>query len=412
MAKITKETLDALFEGVENPQELLGPDGLFAQLKKAAMERILAGELTHHLGYEKHDPVGNNSGNSRNGHTYKRVLTDEGPIELEVPRDRNGTFEPRLVRKHQRRLPGFDDKVLSLYARGMSVREIQGHLEELYGTEVSPDLISSVTDAVLEEVSEWQNRRLDPVWPIVYLDALVLKIRDNGTVQNKAVYIALGINAQGRKEVLGLWVAQTEGAKFWLHVLTELKNRGVDDILVLCCDGLKGFPEAIEAVYPLTTVQTCIVHMVRNSLRLVAWRNYKAIATDLRLIYTADTVSEAEAALKAFERSWDNQYPSISKSWRSNWNRVTPFFAFTKDIRRVVYTTNAVEALNRQLRKVLKTRGSFPTDEAATKLIWLALGKASQKWTLPIPNWDLAIQQFAIHFSGRIDPSIYGGVVR
>lgn len=412
MPQITKELLDALFDGVEDPKELLGPDGLFGQLKKAAMERILAAELTHHLGYEKHETKGHNSGNSRNGHARKRLLTEDGPLEIAVPRDRNGTFEPRLVPKGQRRLPGFDDKVLSLYARGMTVRDIQGHLAELYGTEVSPDLISTVTDGVLEEVEEWQNRRLDPVWPIVFLDALVLKIRENGTVQNKAVYIALGVNAQGRKVVMGLWLAQTEGAKFWLHVLTELNNRGVDDILVLCCDGLKGFPEAIAAVFPRTTVQTCIVHMVRNSLRLVAWKNYKAITRDLRPIYTADTVSDAEAALDAFERTWGSQYPSIGKSWRANWDRVTPFFAFTKDIRRVIYTTNAVESLNRQLRKVLKTRGSFPTDEAALKLIWLALGKASQKWTHPIHNWDLAIQQFAIHFDGRIDPSTYGGVDR
>ena len=413
MPQIKQELLDALFDGVEDPKELLGPDGLFGQLKKAAMERILAAELTHHLGYEKHDPKGNNSGNSRNGHARKRLLTDEGALEIAVPRDRNGTFEPKLVPKGQRRLPGFDDKVLSLYARGMTVREIQGHLAELYGTEVSPDLISTVTDGVLEEVEEWQNRRLDAVWPVVFLDALVLKIRENGTVQNKAVYIALGINAKGRKVVMGLWLAQTEGAKFWLHVLTELKNRGVEDILVLCCDGLKGFPEAIAAAFPRTTVQTCIVHMVRNSLRLVAWKNYKAVTRDLRPIYTADTVSQAEAALDAFERTWGAQYPSIGKSWRANWDRVIPFFAFTKEIRRVVYTTNAVESLNRQLRKVLKTRSSFPTDEAALKLIWLALGKASQKWTYPIQNWDVAIQQFAIHFDGRIDPSTtYGGVDR
>jgi putative transposase len=398
---IDKELLKKLLEDVD-PLEALGPDGLLKQMKKAIIEKALEAEMAEHLGYEKNAPEGRNSGNSRNGHGSKKVLAGEGEVELEVPRDRAGTFEPQLVRKRQRRLPGFDDKVISLYARGMTMREIQGHLEELYEVRVSPDLISRVTDAVHEEVTAWQNRNLAPVWPIVYLDALVLKVKNHGTVRNKSVYMALGVNLKGTKEVLGLWMADTEGAKFWLHVITELRNRGVQDILIACCDGLKGFPEAIESVFPQTVVQTCIVHMIRHSLRLVSWKRRKEVARDLKTVYSAATVGQAEVALEAFEAKWDDQYPSISKSWRSNWERITPFFAYQAEIRRAIYTTNAIESLNRQLRKILKTRGHFPSDEAALKLLWLALDKASKRWTMPIKHWDLARQQLAIHFEGRL----------
>jgi putative transposase len=398
---VDKELLKKLLENVD-PEEALGPDGLFKEMKKALIEKALEAEMSEHLGYEKNDPDGRNSGNSRNGHGHKKLLTGEGEVELEVPRDRSGTFEPKLVRKRQRRLPGFDDKVISLYARGMTVREIQGHLEELYEVSVSPDLISRVTDAVLEEVTAWQSRTLAPLWPIVYLDALVLKVREHGAVRNKSVYLALGVNMSGKKEVLGLWMADTEGAKFWLHVITELSNRGVQDILIACCDGLKGFPEAIESVFPKTLVQTCVVHMIRHSLNLVSWSRRKEVARDLKTVYTARTVEQAEKALTAFEAKWGSKYPSIGKSWRSSWERITPFFAFPEDIRRAIYTTNAIEALNRQLRKILKTRGHFPSDEAAIKLLWLALDKASKKWSMPIRKWDLALQQLAIHFEGRV----------
>jgi transposase-like protein len=400
VAELNKEVLDALFAGTA--EEILGPGGVLSKLKKAAIERILDGELTNHLGYEKHDPVGRGSGNSRNGKSAKTVLTESGQVQIDVPRDRAGTFEPQLVRKRQRRLPGFDDKVIGLYARGMTVREIRGHLEELYEVEVSPDLISTVTDAVLDEVAAWQSRTLANVWPIVYLDALVLKVREAGTVRNKAVHIALGVNLEGRKEVLGLWTGENEGAKFWLHVVTELRNRGVEDIFIACCDGLKGFPDAIESVFPRTVVQTCIVHLVRNSLRYVSYKNHKAVAKDLKPIYQAATTGAAEAALDAFDRRWGGQYPTIARVWRDAWPRVTPFFQFPPDIRRAIYTTNAIEALNLQLRKVLKTRGHFPNDEAAVKLLWLALDRASAKWTMPIKAWDIALQQFAITFDGRV----------
>lgn len=402
MAVIKNELLDALLEGYETPEDLLGPNGIFKQLKKAMVERILDGEMTHHLGYEKGDPAGKKSGNSRNGHNKKTVLTEAGKLELDTPRDRNGTFEPTLVQKRQTRLPGFDEKVISLYARGLSTREIQGHLLEIYETEVSPDLISRVTDAVLDEVAVWQNRPLAAVWPVVYLDALVLKIRDHNTVQNKAVYLAMGINLEGTKEVLGIWVSENEGAKFWLSVITELRNRGVTDILIACCDGLKGFPEAIESVFPKTTVQTCIVHMIRNSLHYVSYKDYKAIAADLKAIYRAATLSLAEQGLDQFETKWNVKYPMVGRSWRTNWSRVIPFFAFSPEIRRAIYTTNAIEALNRQLRKVLKTRGVFPTDDSATKLLWLALNRAAQKWTMPIRDWGAALQQLALHFEGRL----------
>lgn len=402
MATDRQKLIDELLSGVDDPKDLLGPDGLFKELKKAMMEKLLDAEMEAHLGYDKHSPAGRNSGNSRNGHNRKTVLTEDGKIAVDVPRDRNGTFEPQLVPKHQRRLTGFDEKVLSLYARGMTMRDIKGHLEELYDVTVSPELISQATSAVLDEVSRWQSRTLAEVWPIVYIDALVVKVRDNGHVQKKALYVVLGVNTEGRKEVLGLWMADTEGARFWMQVLTDLKSRGVQDILILCCDGLKGLPEVVDSVFPLTTVQTCIVHMVRFSLKCVAWKNRRKVAAALRPVYKAATLDEAAAALDEFESEFGKQYPSIVRSWRRNWDHLTAFFAFSPEIRRVVYTTNAIEALNRQLRKALKTRGAMPNEDAAMKLVWLALDRASKKWTLPIRQWDLAMQQLDIHFEGRL----------
>lgn len=402
MASKQQELIQQLLATVDDPSELLGAGGLFKQLKKAMMEKVLDAEMAEHLGYDKHEVAGRGSGNSRNGHNRKRVLTGEGELELDVPRDRNGTFVPQLVGKHQRRLTDFDDKVLSLYARGMSTRDIQGHLEELYEVDVSPDLISRATAAVLEQVTEWQSRPLAEVWPVLFIDALVVKVRDNGHVRKKSLYVVLGINTEGRKEVLGLWMADTEGARFWLQVLTDLKSRGVNDVLILCCDGLKGLPEVIDSVFPLTTVQTCVVHMVRYSLGCVSWQVRKPVAAALRRIYTASTLSEAAAELDAFEAEWGKQYPSIVRSWRTNWEHLTAFFAFAPDIRRVIYTTNAIEALNRQLRKVLKTRGALPTEDATMKLVWLALHQASKNWSYPIKRWDLAMQQLDIHFEGRL----------
>jgi len=402
MKTIDPKLIDELAKSLEDPRDLLGEGGLIKQLTAALVGRVLDEELTHHLGYERNDPAGLGTGNSRNGTNKKTLLTGNGKLPITVPRDRAGTFEPQLVRKHQRRLEGFDDKVISLYARGMTVREIQGHLQELYGVEVSPDLISRATEAVVEEVKAWQSRPLDPIWPIVYLDALVVKVRDHGVVANRAVYLALGVNLEGKKELLGLWMAKNEGAKFWLEILTDLKNRGLEDVLIMCCDGLKGFPEAIEAALPLTVVQTCIVHMIRHSLRHVPWKERRTVAKDLKEIYTALNEESALEALQEFEVRWGETYPMVVRSWRSNWERITPFLAFPQDIRRVIYTTNAIESLNRQVRKVLKNRGHFPSDQAAMKLVYLALEKASQKWTMPIRQWGQALNQLAIHFEGRI----------
>jgi putative transposase len=381
---------------------LLGKDGLIKNLTKRVVERALQGEMTEHLGYEKHSPAGANSGNSRNGKTRKRLLLGEGEVEIEVPRDRGGEFEPQLVPKHRRRLAGFDDKVIALYARGMTTREIQGHLHELYGVEISPSLISAVTDSVLEDVRAWQSRPLDPIWPIVFLDAIHLKLRSSGSVQNQAVYVALGINKDGHKELLGLWVGEAEGAKFWLNVLTEIKNRGVRDILIACMDGLKGFPEAVESVFPQTQIQLCIVHMVRNSLRYVTWKERRAVAADLKAIYAAPTVEAAEDALEAFEGTWDARFPQISKSWRQNWQNVIPFFAYPADIRKVIYTTNAIESINSSLRKVTKKRGAFPSPESVRKVLYLAIQRAAARWTMPISDWALALNYFSIVFAGRI----------
>ena len=400
MTTIKSELLDELLSGVSSPDELMGQEGLFRQLKKALMERALAGELTHHLGYDKGDPGGPGSGNSRNGHSAKTVLTEDGEVDLAIPRDRAGTFEPQLVPKGVTRLDGFDGKIISLYARGLTVREIQGHLKELYGTEVSPDLISRVTDAVLEEVKEWQSRPLDSCYPIIFFDALRVKIRDEGLVRNKAVYVALAMDTDGQKHVLGLWIEQSEGAKFWLKVMNDLKARGLEDILIAVVDGLKGFPEAIGAVYPQTIVQTCIVHLIRNSLRFVTWKERKQVSPDLKAIYRAENAEAAQERLTDFENKWGGRYPAIGDIWRRSWQHVVPLFAFPPVIRKMIYTTNAVESLHRSLRKIIKTRGSFPNDEAATKLLYLAIQNASLHWRRPV-EWTAAMSQFAILFGDR-----------
>jgi putative transposase len=396
---------DALLANYQKPEDLIGENGLLKQLTKMLVERALETEMTEHLGHDRSGAVTNRTGNTRNGHSAKILQGDFGELPLDIPRDRQGAFEPQLVAKHQTRWSGFDDKIISLYARGLSVREIQGHLEEMYGTEVSPSLISAVTDAVSEDVKIWQARPLDPLYPILYLDCIHVKVRDAGAVRTKAVYLAIGVNMDGHKEVLGLWIAQTEGAKFWLQVVTELKTRGVQDIFIACVDGLKGFPEAIEAVYPKAAVQLCIVHMVRNSLNFVPWKMQKEVAADLKLIYTSSTVELAEQRLTDFEGKWDKDYQSIGLSWRRNWARIIPFFDYPPEIRKVIYTTNAIESINMSLRKVIKTRSSFPTDEAVTKLFYLALRNISKKWTMPIRDWKAALNRFSIQFEERISPS-------
>jgi putative transposase len=399
---IDHKLIDNLLKDYQTPEEILGDNGLLKQLTKAVLERAMQAELTEHLGYERHDSAGDNSGNSRNGKSKKTLKGDFGNLPIEVPRDRNSTFDPQIVPKGQTRFLGFDDKILSLYARGMTTREIQSHLEEIYQVEVSPALISAVTDAILEEVTLWQNRPLDACYPILYLDALQVKIRDGAHIRNKAIYLAIGVNLSGLKEVLGLWVAQTEGAKFWLQIVTELKNRGVSDIFIACVDGLPGFPEAIETVFPQAQVQLCIVHLVRHSLNYVGWKQRKEVASDLQMIYRAATREEAELQLAAFAEKWDSQFPTISQSWRNNWERITPFFAYPADIRRVIYTTNAIESVNMSLRKIIKNRGSFPTDESALKLLYLALQNITQKWTMPIKEWKAALNRFAILFEDRM----------
>jgi len=399
---INNDLLDQLLADYQKPEDILGENGLLKQLTKAVLERALHAELTHHLGYDKHSPSGHNSGNSRNGKSKKTLKGDFGSLPLEVPRDRNSSFEPQIVPKGQTRFEGFDDKILSLYARGMTTRQIKQHLEEIYQVEVSPSLISSVTDAIADEVKAWQSRPLDAVYPIIYLDALVVKVRESSHIQNKAIHLIVGINTSGRKEVLGLWVTHNEGAKFWLQVLTDLKNRGVKDIFIACVDGLTGFPDAIEAAYPKAEVQLCVVHQVRNSLKYVSWKWRKEVAEDLKTIYTAATVEEAELQLEGFASKWDEQLPTISKSWRMNWERLTPFMSYPAEIRRVIYTTNVIESVNSSLRKVLKNRGSFPNEDAVIKLVYLALRNISGKWSLPIRDWASAMNRFAIMFEGRM----------
>jgi putative transposase len=402
---IDNELIDDLLKNYKKPEDLIGENGLLKQLTKQLLERAMAAEMTEHVGYEKHDAEGNNSGNSRNGKSAKTIKGTFGEIVLETPRDRNGTFEPQIIEKHQTRFTGFDANIISLYARGLSTREIQQHLEEIYHVEVSAALISNVTEEVIDEVRGWQNRQLDEVYPIMYLDAIQFKVRDNGHVKNKAIYLAIGLTMEGLKEVLGLWIAQTEGAKFWLQVVTELKNRGVTDIFIACVDGLKGFPEAIESVFPQTEVQLCIVHLVRHSLNYVGWKQRREVAADLKLIYTAATDQEAEQRLAEFSLKWDEKFPMIAKSWRSNWTRVIPFFAHPPEIRKIIYTTNAIESLNMSLRKVTKARGSFPSDEAVSKLLYLALRNIAKKWTSPVHDWKDALNRFAIIYENRMPAS-------
>ncbi len=394
---IEKKILDQLLAG-RDPQEVFSRDGLVDELKKALSERILNTELDEHLGDERQE----GRTNRRNGSSQKTMLTGTSKVTLDIPRDRAGTFDPKLIARYQRRFPDFDDKIVSMYARGMTVREIRGHLEELYGIEVSPDLISAVTDAVLEEVAEWQNRPLDACYPLVFFDALRVKIRDEGFVRNKAVYIALGILPDGTKEILGLWIEQTEGAKFWLRVMNELKARGIGDILIAVTDGLKGFPDAITAVFPQTVVQTCIVHLIRHSLEFVSWKDRKAVVPALRAIYQAKDAAAGEAALDAFEAgSWGQKYPAIVQSWQRVWDRVIPFYAFPEGVRRIIYTTNAIEALNSKLRRAVRTRGHFPNDDAAAKLLYLVLNRANDDWKRPPREWFEAKAHFAIMFGER-----------
>lgn len=395
------QALDDLLKG-KTPQEIIGQNGLLDELTKRLVERALEGEMTAHLGYEKHATEGRNKKNSRNGKAVKRVKTSTSQIDVEVPRDREGSFEPQLLPKRRRRLPGFDEKVLALYARGLTTREIQGHLKEMYGVSVSPSLISAVTESVMEDVTAWQSRPLNAVYPIVYLDALHIKIRENRHVQMSAVYVAVGVGMDGRKDLLGLWIGETEGAKFWLGVLTELKNRGVEDILVACVDGLKGFPDAIRVLYPKTQVQLCIVHMIRNSLSYASWKHRKDMAQDLRMIYAAATVEEAEAALRRFEEKWDPVAPYVSRGWRTNWADIIPFLDYPPEMRRAIYTTNVVESIQAQLRKVTKKHGAFPTKDSALKVLYLALMRAQEKWTMPVWNWQPALDHLAIVFPGRV----------
>jgi len=395
--KIPPELLDKLLEG-RDPKTIFSREGLFDDLKKALAERILNAELDHHLD----DPDEEAAGNHKNGTSRKTVLTETGSVELAIPRDRHGRFEPALIEKYQRRFPGFNEKLISLYARGMTTREIQGHLEELYGLEISAELVSAVTEAVLEEVTQWQNRPLEAVYAVVFFDALRVKIRDEGTVKNKAVYLAIGMRPSGHKEVLGLWIEQTEGAKFWMRVMTEMRNRGVEDILLAVVDGLKGFPEAITAVFPQAQIQTCIVHLLRYSMQFASWKERKDLAKALSPIYRAATVEEAQEALTAFETgAWGKKYPMIAQSWRRNWEQVIPFYAFPREVRRILYTTNAIESLHSQVRKAVRVRGHFPSDEAATKLIWLVLQKAEKKWIKAPPQWHAARAHFAIMFGDR-----------
>ena len=394
---IDKALLDQLLAG-RDPQELFAKDGLLDDLKRALSERILNAELNEHLGAERAE----GGGNRRNGTSKKTVLTGTSKLTIAVPRDREGSFDPQLIAKYQRRFPDFDHKIISMYARGLSVREIRGHLEEIYGIEVSPDLISAVTEAVLEEVAEWQNRPLDAVFPLVFFDAIRVKIRDEGFVRNKAIYIALGILPNGGKEILGIWIEQTEGAKFWLRVMNELKNRGIADILIAVVDGLKGFPEAITAIFPQTVVQTCIVHLIRNSLDFVSWKDRKPAVAALKAIYRARDAEAGKRALDDFEAGpWGQRYPAIAPSWRRNWAHIVPFFAFPENVRRMIYTTNAIEALNSKLRRAVRTRGHFPTDDAALKLLYLVLNHAAEDWKRAPREWTEARTQFAVMFGER-----------
>jgi transposase-like protein len=396
------------FAGPARPMSQADVDVIMRRFKTAIVERMLGGELTHHLGYPSGAAKPADTTNHRNGTSGKTVLTDDGPLDLAVPRDRDGTFEPQLIPKHERRFAGFDDKILALYARGMTVREIQGFLADMYGVDVSPDLISTVTDGVVAEVTAWQARPLEPMYPVVFFDALRVKIRDEAVVRSKAVYLALAVLPDGTRDILGIWIEQTEGAKFWMKVFTDLKARGCQDILIAVTDGLKGMSEALAAIFPATTLQTCIVHLIRHSLDYTTWKERKLVAAALRPIYTAPSADVAAAALDSFERGpWGARFPTVVAAWRRAWTHVIPFFAFPPEVRRVIYTTNGLESVHARLRKIIKTRGHFPTDEAATKLLWLALRNITRRWTMPVKPWREAMSQFAVLYRERfVTPSV------
>nr|WP_228536237.1 IS256 family transposase [Noviherbaspirillum malthae] len=399
--EISKELLDQFVTG---PMTAQAVEALMGKFKKAVIERALSGELTHHLGYPPGAAKPGENGNHRNGTSAKTVLTDEGALRIDIPRDRQGSFEPQLIGKHERRFTGFDDKIIAMYARGMTMREMQAFLRDMYNVEVSPEFISSVTDAVMSEITAWQARPLEPMYPVVFFDALRVKIREDAVVRNKAVYLALGVLADGTRDILGLWIENTEGAKFWLKVFNDLKTRGCNDILIAVTDGLKGMPEALAAVYPATTLQTCIVHLIRNSLEFANWKERKALAAALKPIYTASSAEVAEAELSAFEQGpWGQKFPTVAASWRRAWQHVIPFFAFPPEVRRVIYTTNSIESVHARLRKIIKTRGHFPSDDAATKLIWLALRNITAQWSRAAHDWKQAMNQFAIMYTDRFN---------
>ncbi|MCZ7532701.1 MAG: IS256 family transposase [Acidimicrobiia bacterium] len=403
MKEISQELLDELLKDYESPKDLVGPDGLMKQLFGRLVETAAGAELTDHLGYEKGDVAGRGSGNSRNGTSPKTLITDHGEVPVAMPRDRNGSFEPKIVGKGETHFDGFDDKIISMYGGGMTYGEIRDHLADIYGVEVSKDFISRATDAVLADIKEWQSRPLDPCYPVVWIDALTVKIRTDGVVRNRPAYLVLGLNMEGRKESLGLWIGPGgESAKFWLKIFNDIRNRGTETVCVVCCDGLTALPEAIEAVYGDAWIQTCVVHLIRNSLKYVSYKDRRAVAKDLKPIYRAATEQAAETALVAFDKTWGAKYPMIGESWRTHWERFIPFLAFPEPIRKIVYTTNSIEAVNRQLRKIIKTRGHFPTEDAAMKLMWLALRNAEKKWTYPIKDWPAALHQFSIYFPDQI----------
>ena len=399
--RISNEMIDELLAGASTEQEIAGPGGLLAELTKRLVERAMEVELTDHVGYEPHQEPPGGAPNTRNGTTPKTLITEHGNVQIDAARDRDGSFEPQIVRKRQRRFEGFDDKILALYSRGLSTRDISAHLEEIYGVNVGRDLISRVTDGVMDDVRDWAKRPLEDIYPIVFLDCMVLKIRDGGTVQRRALYLALGVTLDGDRDVLGMWLQETEGAKFWMQVLTDLKTRGVRDILICCVDGLTGFPDAIEAIFPATTVQTCLVHLIRSSLKYVPRREREQVARDLKPIYTAKDADQAHAELELFDEKWGARFPVITQGWLNAWEHVIPFLSFPDEVRRVIYTTNAIEALNRQLRKAIKTKGSFPTEDAARKLVYLALQNATPQWTRT-RNWTVALLAFKIHFGDRV----------
>ena len=407
LPQIPAELLEKLIPGPVTPGQF---EDIFQKFKKAFLQQALGAELSHHLGYAPGQAKPEGAANYRNGSSAKTVLTDTGALTIDVPRDRAGSFEPQLIGKHERRFAGFDDKIIAMYARGMTVREIQGYLAEMYSMEVSPELISKVTDAVMSEVTAWQSRPLETMYPVVFFDALRVKIREDAVVRSKAVYLALGILPDGSKDILGLWIENTEGAKFWMKVFNDLKTRGCNDILIAVTDGLKGMPEALGAVFPATTLQTCIVHLIRNSLDYASWKDRKALAAAIKPIYTAPTAEAAQAELEAFEQGpWGSKFPTVAPAWRRAWDRVIPFFAFPPEVRRVIYTTNAIESVNARLRKIIKTRGHFPSDDAATKLIWLALRNITADWGRPANSWKVAMNQFAILYEDRFTQPAHGG---